>query len=109
MRNRVNQIYERYWNYTAAFTDFDSALFRGVLSTCLKYIDLHKDEQYSSEKNKESWKYLQSKYPSNAIREEDAWVTQRKRWNQLVKLGFIYPFLSGYPHEAREYLDASTG
>lgn len=108
MRNRVNQIYERYWNYTAAFTDFESNLFKGVLSTCLDFIDDHKSEPYSSNKNRDSWKYLQSRYPSFAIREEDAWVTQRKRWNQLVKLGFIYPFLNGYPNEAREYLVAST-
>lgn len=31
-----------------------------------------------------------------------------KKWNQLVKLGFIRPYLSGYPIETREYLSATT-
>ncbi|MDY5328136.1 MAG: HNH endonuclease signature motif containing protein [Bacteroidaceae bacterium] len=108
MRNRVNQVYEKYWNYTAAFTDFEDTLFRGVLAACVEFIDAHRDEIYSPEKNKESWKFLQSRYPSLAKKEEDAWVTQRKKWNQLVKLGFIRPYLSGYPIETREYLSATT-
>lgn len=108
MRNRVNQVYEKYWNYTAAFTDFENTLFRGVLATCVEFIDAHRNEIYSPEKNKESWKFLQSRYPSLAKKEEDAWVTQRKKWNQLVKLGFIRPYLSGYPIETREYLSATT-
>lgn len=108
MRNRVNQVYENYWNYTAAFTDFEDDLFRGVLSACLEFIDAHRNEVYSPKKNKESWKFLQSRYPSLAKKEEDAWVTQRKKWNQLVKLGFIRLFLSGYPIETREYLTATT-
>lgn len=108
MRNRVNQIYERYWNYTAAFTDFEATLFRGVLSACVEFIDAHSEEPYSPEKNKKSWKFLQSRYPSFAKKEEDTWITQRKKWNQLVKLGFISPFLSGYPVETKEYLSATT-
>ena len=108
MKNRVNQVYEKYWNYTAAFTDFEDSLFRGVLSACVEFIDLHRDEEYTPEKNKKSWKYLQAKYPSSAKKEEDAWVTQRKKWNQLVKLGFIRPYLNGYPMETKEFLTAST-
>lgn len=108
MRNRVNQVYEKYWNYTAAFTDFEDTLFRGVLAACVEFIDAHRNEPYSPEKNRESWKFLQSRYPSLAKKEENAWVTQRKKWNQLVKLGFIRPYLSGYPIETREYLSATT-
>lgn len=108
MKNRVNQVYEKYWNYTAAFTDFENYLFRGVLSACIEFIDSHQNEPYSPQKNKESWIFLQNRYPSNARNEEDKWVTQRKRWNQLVKLGFIKPFLSGYPIETQDYLAATT-
>lgn len=108
MRNRVNQIYEKYWNYTAAFTDFENYLFRSVLAACVDFIDAHKNEEYSPEKNKKSWKFLQDKFPSSAQKEENAWVTQRKKWNQLVKLGFIQPYLTGYPNETLEYLSAST-
>lgn len=108
MRNRINQVYEKYWNYTAAFTDFEDTLFRGVLSACVEFIETHIREPYSPEKNKESWKFLQSRFPSLAKKEEHTWITQRKRWNQLVKLGFIKPYLSGYPAETQEYLSAST-
>lgn len=108
MRNRVNQVYEKYWNYTAAFTDFEGKLFRGVLAACVEFIDAHNEEPYSPEKNKKSWKFLQSRFPSSAEEEKDTWVTQRKRWNQLVKLGFIRPFLNGYPIETKEYLSATT-
>ena len=39
MKNRENQVYEDYWNYTAAFTDFDSLKFRNVLKACLDFLD----------------------------------------------------------------------
>ena len=108
MRNRVNQVYEKYWNYTAAFTDFESSLFRGVLAACVEFIDVHRTEVYSPKKNKESWKFLQSRYPSLAKKEEDAWVTQRKKWNQLVKLGFVFPQLRGYSNECLDFLSSSN-
>lgn len=108
MKNRVNQIYEKYWNYTAALTDFNGELFLGVLRACIDFIDAHKDEKYTAIKNKASQQYLQTLFPSEAKKEEDRLFTQRKRWNQLVKLGFIRPFLTGYPAEVREYLDAKT-
>ena len=41
MRNRVNQIYENYWNYTAAFTDFNGTKFRNSLKTIVEYLDAH--------------------------------------------------------------------
>ena len=69
MRNRVNQVYEKYWNYTAAFTDFEDTLFRGVLAACVEFIDAHRAEDYSPEKYKESWKFLQSRYPSLTCRQ----------------------------------------
>lgn len=108
MRNRVNQVYEKYWNYTAAFTDFEDKLFRGVLAACVEFIDTYLYVPYSPEKNRESWKFLQSRFPSMAKKETDAWVSQRKKWNQLVKLGFIKPFLTGYPIETKEFLLATT-
>ena len=58
MRNRVNQVYEKYWNYIAAFTDFEGSRFRGVLAACVEFIDAHRAEDYSPEKYKESWKFL---------------------------------------------------
>ena len=108
MRNRVNQVYEKYWNYIAAFTDFEGSRFRGVLAACVEFIDAHRAEDYSPEKYKESWKFLQSRYPSLAKKEVDAWVTQRKIWNQLVKLGFVFPQLRGYSDECLDFLSSSN-
>lgn len=108
MKTRINQIYEDYWNYTAAFTNFNGKLFIGVLSTCIEFIDSWRNEPYSPDKNKRSQLFLQDRYPSTAKEEEDRLITQRKRWNQLVKLGFIRPFLDGYPDETKDYISAKT-
>lgn len=104
MRNRVNQIYESYWNYTAAFTNYSGNKFIETLKTCLDFIDAN-DGQYSEEIYSALQNELQSKVPMTG----NGWdASQRKRINQLVKLGFISPFLSGYPQESREYIDAKT-
>lgn len=104
MRNRVNQIYESYWNYTAAFTNYSGDKFIETLKTCLDFIDAN-DGQYSEEIYSALQNELQSKVPMTG----NGWdASQRKRINQLVKLGFISPFLSGYPQESREYIDAKT-
>ncbi len=105
MRNRENQIYESYWNYTAAFTDFSGDKFIDTLRTCLNFIDAN-DGRYSEEIYATLQNELQMKVPMTG----NGWdASQRKRINQLVKLGFIFPFLAGYPQESREYLCAQTG
>lgn len=101
MRNRVNQIYEDYWNYTAAFTDFNSSKFLDTLRACVAFIDENAGD-YSAEKYSDLQLYL------NTIAYCKALASQRKRINQLVKLGFIRPFLRGYPQETLEYLKAVT-
>lgn len=104
MRNRVNQIYENYWNYTAAFTDFNGTKFRNSLKTIVDYLDAH-DGFYTQRLYDELQNKLQNEVPVSG----KGWdATQRKRINQLVKLGFIYPFLRGYPKETLDFLNAST-
>ena len=104
MRNRVNQIYENYWNYTAAFTDFNGTKFRNSLKTIVEYLDAH-DGSYTQRLYDELQNNLQDKVPVTG----KGWdATQRKRINQLVKLGFIYPYLRGYPKETLDFLNAST-
>ena len=102
MRNRVNQVYEKYWNYTAAFTDFNGEKFLNTLKACLDYIDAHMVQEYSSEKYTSLQEYL------NEVEYCEDLASQRKRINQLVKLGFIKPYLVGYPSESREYVNAPT-
>lgn len=104
MRNRVNQVYENYWNYTAAFTDFNGTKFRNSLKTIVDYLDVH-DGSYTQRLYDELQKKLQDEVPVSG----NGWdATQRKRINQLVKLGFIYPYLRGYPKETLDFLNAST-
>ena len=104
MRNRVNQIYENYWNYTAAFTDFNGLKFHDTLQTCVDYFNVH-DGSY----NQRLYEELQKTQQQNVPVTGNGWdATQRKRINQLVKLGFIYPFLRGYPKETLDFLNAST-
>ncbi|MBP3299467.1 MAG: HNH endonuclease [Muribaculaceae bacterium] len=102
MRNRVNQVYEKYWNYTAAFTDFDGNLFRQVVRTIRDFVGEHEGEAYTPDKYRLAQQALQSAVPVIDM------ASQRKRINQLVKLGFIRPFLSGYAPETDEFLAAAT-
>ena len=104
MKNRENQIYESYWNYTAAFTNYSGKKFIDTLRICLDFIDTNKG-QYSEDIYSTLQNELQSKVPMTG----KGWdASQRKRINQLVKLGFISPFLAGYPQESREYISART-
>ena len=98
--NRNNQVYEKYWNYTAAFTNFNGLKFRNVLKACLEFLD-DSSSEYSSEKYNQLQEYISKFEPATLL-------SQRKRINQLVKLGFIEPYLAGYPSESRVFLSAST-
>lgn len=101
MNNRVNQIYEDYWSYTAAWTDIHGTGFIGCLQVCVDFIDKHSITSYE----KEIYSKLQSKVKTG-IGISDASV--RKGINQMVKLGFLKPYLQGYRSEAKEFLDAKT-
>jgi hypothetical protein len=104
MRNRVDQKYERYWNYTAAFTDFNGNKFHETLETCVDFIDAH-GGFYNQSIYSELQNTLQREVPVTG----NGWdATQRKRINQLVKLGFIFPYLRGYPKETLDFLSATT-
>ena len=101
MRNRVNQIYENYWNYTAAFTDFNGTKFHNSLKTIVDYLDAH-DGSYTQRLYDE----LQNNFQDKVTVSGKGWdATQRKR---IIKLGFIYPYLRGYPKETLDFLNAST-
>lgn len=101
MVNRINQIYEEYWSYTAAFTDMNGQKFLSILKCCLAFFDNQNDSKYSQTKYEQLQdivcKTINITLPS-----------ARKAINQLVKLGFLKPYLQGYVTEAKEYLDAKT-
>lgn len=101
MSNRINQIYEEYWSYTAAFTDMNGDKFLSVLKTCIDFIDNQGESSYSEKKYEQLQKIVS----------EQSGITLpsvRKGINQLVKLGFLKPLLQGYVPEALEYTNAKT-
>ena len=112
MKNRVNQIYEEYWNYTAAFTDFDGEKFLRAVRTCVEFIDatpgVYDPENKQDTRYKDLQIYFDKKCRVNAKQLIDRTPSYRKMINQLVKLGIIKPFLSGYPAETLQLLDAKT-
>lgn len=97
MTNRVNQIYEPYWQYTAAKTDLNGQDFIDVLKTCITYFD-------NSGKNR-SYDELQKRI---ALVMGITMPSTRKMLNQLVKLGFLRPEMAGYRQEAADYVAAKT-
>ena len=41
MANKIDQIYEDYWAYTAAWTDLNGDKFLNVLRCCINFFDAH--------------------------------------------------------------------
>ncbi|MFH0845846.1 MAG: HNH endonuclease signature motif containing protein [Patescibacteria group bacterium] len=96
-----NQTYEEYWKITNAFTDYNGDKFLNALRICLDFIDEYKNEKYSEEKYKRLQTLLIEDRNMNG-------ASVRKVINQLVKFGFIEPYLVSYTEEARDYLEAKT-
>ena len=101
MSPRANQIYEEYWKYTAAWTDLNGGKFMEVLRCCINYFDAHDIHEYTPEQ----YEGLQNEV-KRITGIGDASV--RKGINQMVKIGFLLPYLGGYVPEAKEYIDART-
>lgn len=95
------QIYEEYWDLTMAWTDFNGEKFLETLKLVIEFIDQHKNEDYSAE----SYKLLQQIVQKSVhITEESV----RKGINELVKLGFVYPFLHSYHSLSKQYLNTTS-
>ena len=101
MSNRVNQVYEEYWSYTAAYTDMNGEKFLSVLRNCIDFINNQNDTSYSEKKYEQLQKIVSKKTGITL-------PSVRKAINQLVKLGFLKPLLQGYVPEALEYTNAKT-
>ncbi len=98
------QNYENYWKLTLEYSDIQGAPFINVLNTIVQFIDSHPNlkEEYSSEDYQSLTKMINNIYPK---RDQ---ASTRKSINQFVKLGFIYPKLSGYPKETKRFLFADS-
>lgn len=97
----VEQTYEDYWRLTNAFTDYNNVGFLTTLKECVIFIDEFKSEIYSEDKY---WRLQDRIKKSLRINE----ISTRKAINQLVKLGFISPFLKSYSEDSIDYLNAKT-
>lgn len=101
MPPRTNQIYEDYWAYTAAWTDLNGGKFMAVLKCCLNFLDAYDVKEYTPELYEELQHEVQ-------LVTHIGGASVRKGINQLVKIGFLKPYLGGYVPEAREYVNAQT-
>ncbi len=101
MPARTNQIYEEYWRYTAAWTNLNGNKFMSVLRCCVNFFDEHSITEYTPALYTELQQEVQ-----RVTRIEDESV--RKGINQMVKIGFLKPYLEGYVPEAKDYLEART-
>lgn len=95
------QVYEQYWSYTAAFTDLFGKKAISTLKICVEFLDVHRNILYSKDLYEELQEDIQDVLCIDLI-------SIRKAINQFVKLGFLKPFLAGYPPETKEFLAASS-
>jgi len=91
------KVYDDYWNFTLAYTDFNGSNFIGALGAIVSFID--RDRQSDSGRRGRLEHEL-----SNILNLNDASV--RKVINQFVKMGFIETGLISYHEDAKPYINA---
>ncbi|WP_180531783.1 HNH endonuclease [Staphylococcus haemolyticus] len=99
-----DQKYENYWKLTVEYSDIHSIRFRNTLKMIVDYID--NCSELSVKYETRFYKKLQDRI-FEVFPKADKGST-RKSINQMVKLGFIYPYLSGYHNKTKEFLNATT-
>ena len=107
---KKEQVYEDYWSFTNALTDYHSDKFLTVLKICLDFIDESRETEYSESKYKNLQNRIQQSPSMVSARTGQPinLISVRKSINQLVKMGFIEPFLTAYTPLSREYSQAKT-
>ncbi|RZJ51683.1 MAG: HNH endonuclease [Flavobacterium sp.] len=100
MAKRV-KVNDEYWPFTIAFTDYNGKKFLNTLYACLQFIDEFVHEPYSEEK------YLRLQNRIKAFSDIN-FISIRKGINQMVKMGFINPFLVSYNPNSIEFINAKT-
>jgi putative restriction endonuclease len=96
------QNYENYWSLTNAFTSYEiNSKFFTTLKICVEFIDKYAEENYSEIKYVRLQSEINKVLPKNEI-------SIRKSINQLVKMGFIQPFLVSYHPLAKEFLNSKS-
>ena len=97
-----NQIYEKYWSTTFAYTDIYGEKFCNSLDIITKFIDEHKitQETFSASLYTKLQNQLISIYNIND-------TSARKIINQYVRLGFIEYKLAGYHEKSKKFLKSN--
>lgn len=94
----TEQIYEDYWNFTLAWTNFNGDKFLTTLQTIVDYIDTKKPLEYSKKFYLELQDELKRKLKLKTLE------SVRKGINQCVKLGFVNSSLTSYHESTKLYL-----
>jgi len=106
---RSKEVYEKYWNFTAGFTDIHSSNFITTLAIIRNYIDSHIKELKSVDVGTEEFSELYTKLQDIIIDyhqydSKESGTTVRKIINTYVKIGFVKPGLRGYDERVNQFL-----
>jgi hypothetical protein len=106
---RDKEVYEKYWNFTAGFTDIHDKYFITTLTIIRNYIDSHKEELNAAKVGTEEFSKLYTQLQNLIIEyhgydSESSGTTVRKIINTYVKIGFIQPGLRGYDGRVNQFL-----
>ncbi|MCP1661149.1 hypothetical protein [Neisseria perflava] len=101
------QTYEEYWRFTNEYTDYNGQKFLTTLKLCIAFIEEHLNIEYSENLYHELQETIRMTLSELDGKEKNL-ISIRKSINQLVKMGFINPFLASYHPSAQDYLSAAT-
>lgn len=120
-RRPEKEIYDQYWKMSVGLTDIYTKEFTDCLKIIVSYIDDNRKEISNWNKKKgmvNSKAYFQgSKLYDDLVEKiitymnyssKSADTSARKVINQYVKIGFVYPFLSGYHKLVPQFIQAIT-
>lgn len=110
-KRRDIEIYEDYWKFTAAHLDITGTKFGNCLNVIVMFIDKHRSAleenamQGEDFSDSDLYRQLQEQIVNiSGFEGNDATLSARKVVNQFVKIGFVYPFLTGYHPLVKDFL-----
>ncbi|MFS9181470.1 hypothetical protein QM847_06520 [Streptococcus timonensis] len=102
-----NQEYEGYWKLTVEYSDINGSKFKNTLNLIIRYIDSHPElKNLDTDSNEFSAKYEELQDAVYSVYPKADKASTRKSINQMVKLGFVKPFLQGYHPLTKKFLSA---
>ena len=109
-KRREVEIYENYWNFTAAHLNILGTKFNNCLNVILMFIDRNRKELEANAEahmdftKSDLYKQLQEQIVEiSGFKGKDATLSARKVINQFVKIGFVNPLLLGYQPQVKAF------